>query len=232
MFNKTLIAVGLVALLSACKPAAAPAPPAAPAEPAQPAAPVAEVATPITFQCGDERITAHFDNSAGNVSLSIGGVALVLPQAVSASGARYADDQGNEFWNKGSNATLTRTGKPAVECAQTELASPWDQAKARGASFRAVGNEPGWAVEVGTGEAPALSATLDNGSRNVEVAQAQALTGEHTGFAGKAADGTAVELLIKREACTDAMSGEAFAASAQLKVGDDTYSGCGRFLAE
>ena len=41
-----------------------------------------------------------------------------------------------------------------------------------------------------------------------------------------------VELLVKREACADAMSGEAFAASAQLKVGDQTYSGCGRFLSE
>ena len=38
MFNKTLIAVGLAALLAACKPAAEPTPVAAPVEPA--AAPV------------------------------------------------------------------------------------------------------------------------------------------------------------------------------------------------
>ena len=43
---------------------------------------------------------------------------------------------------------------------------------------------------------------------------------------------SAVELQIKREACADTMSGEEFAASAQLKVGDQSFSGCGRFLAE
>ena len=229
MFNKTLIAVGLAALLTACKPAAEPTPVAAPVEPA--VAPVAEVLPPVTFQCGDERITANFDNTAGNVTLSIGGEALTLPQAVAASGARYADEQGNEFWNKGTNATLTRTGKPAVECAETALTSPWDDAKARGVAFRGIGQEPGWFVEVDQGEAPALRATLDNGSREVQVVQAQALP-DNAGFSGKTADGVVVELQIKRESCTDAMSGEAFAASAQLKVGDQAYAGCGRFLAE
>lgn len=231
MHIKSMLLLTFAGLLAACKPAAEPVAPEAPA-PVEPAAPVEASVTSINFQCGDERISAAFDNAAGNVTLSIGGQPLVLPQAVAASGARYADDTGNEFWNKGTNATLTRSGQPAVECAQTELGSPWDQAKARGAGFRAVGSEPGWAVEVGMGEAPALTATLDNGARNIEIAQTQAVMGENGGFSGKTADGTAVELRIKREACTDAMSGEAFAASAQLKVGDTTYSGCGRFLAE
>ena len=229
MFNKTLIAVGLAALLVACKPAAEPTPVAAPVEPA--VAPVAEVVAPVTFQCGDERITASFDNTAGNVSLSIAGETLTLPQAVSGSGARYADEQGNEFWNKGTNATLTRAGKPAVECAETALASPWDDAKARGVAFRGIGQEPGWFVEVDQGQAPALRATLDNGSREVQVAQAQALP-DNSDFSGKTTDGVTVELQIKREACADTMSGEEFAASAQLKVGDQSFSGCGRFLAE
>ena len=229
MLNKTLIAAALATLLVACKPAAEPTPVAAPAEPV--AAPVAEVVAPVTFQCGDERITASFDNAAGKVSLSIGGEALTLPQAVSGSGARYADEQGNEFWNKGTNATLTRAGKPAVECAETALASPWDDAKARGVAFRGIGQEPGWFVEVDQGQAPALRATLDNGSREVQVAQAQALP-DNSGFSGKTTDGVAVELQIKREACADTMSGEEFAASAQLKVGDQSFSGCGRFLAE
>lgn len=230
MNHKPLFALCLTAALAACKPAAEPAP-AAPAEPAAPAAePVAAApAAAINFQCGDERISARFDNTAGNVTLSIGGQPLVLPQAVAASGARYADDQGNEFWNKGSNATLTRSGQPPVECAQTELSSPWDQARERGVGFRAVGQEPGWFVEVGQGETPDLHATLDNGTRQLEVAQAQPLA-EGAGFSGKSTDGQAVELRVVREACTDTMSGEAFEASAQLKVADQTFKGCGRFL--
>ena len=71
--------LGAASDLSLALPAAEPTPVAAPVEPA--AAPVAEAVAPGTFQCGDERITASFDNVAGNVSLSIGGEALTLPQA-------------------------------------------------------------------------------------------------------------------------------------------------------
>ena len=80
-------------------------------------------------------------------------------------------------------------------------------------------------------DAGVTRATLDNGSREVQVAQAQALP-DNSGFSGKTTDGVAVELQIKLEACADTMSGEEFAASAQLKVGDQSFSGCGRFLAE
>jgi membrane-bound inhibitor of C-type lysozyme len=112
MSTKSLTVLCLAGLLAACKPAAEPVVAPAPVEPAPPA-PVEAAVTSVNFQCGDERISAAFDNAAGNVTLSIGGQALTLPQAVAASGARYADDQGNEFWNKGTNATLTRAGQPA-----------------------------------------------------------------------------------------------------------------------
>jgi putative lipoprotein len=39
-----------------------------------------------------------------------------------------------------------------------------------------------------------------------------------------------VTLRARRGACTDAMSGEAFEASAELVVDGKTYTGCGRFL--
>lgn len=231
MRHKPLIVLCLTVALAACKPAAEPVAPAAPAAPPAPAEPVAENAAPFNFQCGDERIAARFDNVAGNVTLSIGGQPLVLPQAVAASGARYADDKGNEFWNKGNNATLTLAGKPAVECAQTELASPWDQARERGVGFRAVGQEPGWFVEVGQGETPDMHLTLDNGTRQLQVLQAQPLA-DGAGFNGKTKDGVAVELRVAHEACADVMSGEAFETSAQLKVDDQSLNGCGRFLTD
>lgn len=235
MSRQFLIALCLATLLVACKPAAEATPPAAPVAPAEPAPATAPVATaaipPVTFQCGDERITATFDNTVNTVTLSADGQSLVLPQAMSGSGARYADEKGNEFWNKGTNATLTRPGKPVAECAQTTQASPWDQAKARGAMFRGIGQEPGWSVEVGAGATPPLNATLDNGEREVQVMASQALAA-NAGFSGKTADGMAVELRITREACNDVMSGEAFTASTQLTVGDKTYTGCGRFLGE
>lgn len=109
--------------------------------------------------------------------------------------------------------------------------SPWDEAKARGIGFRGIGNEPGWFVEVEQGNAPTMRATLDYGERKVEVTGATPLSSTH-GYGGKTADGTQVMLRIKREACSDGMSDERYPATAELKVGDRTYRGCGRFLQE
>ena len=109
--------------------------------------------------------------------------------------------------------------------------SPWEEAKARGIVFRGVGNEPGWFVEVEQGNAPTMRATLDYGERKVEVTGATPLSSTY-GYGGKTADGTLVVLRIKREACSDGMSDERYPASAELKVGDQAYRGCGRFLQE
>lgn len=182
------------------------------------------------WQCGDRRIAAEFDNGAAdNVTLDLQGKPLILPHAVSASGARYTDDAGNEFWTKGRTGTLTLAGKAPVDCTQTEAASPWSAASARGVGFRAVGNEPGWLVELGTGQAPSLHAELDYGERRIDLARTDAAQDR---FRGRTADGTTVELQARREACQDDMSGEAFPASAVLTVGDRTYRGCGRFLTD
>ena len=109
--------------------------------------------------------------------------------------------------------------------------SPWEEAKARGIVFRGVGNEPGWFVEVEPGNAPTMRATLDYGKRKVEVTRATPLSSTY-GYGGETADGTLVVLGIKREACSDGMSDERYPASAELKVGEQAYRGCGRFLQE
>lgn len=70
------------------------------------------------WQCGDQRVAARFDNTAGTVTITHERGELVLPQATSASGARYADANGNEFWNKGAGASLTLSGTEARQCQQ------------------------------------------------------------------------------------------------------------------
>jgi uncharacterized membrane protein len=124
---------------------------------------------------------------------------------------------------------LTLDGERQPDCSRSAVPSPWEAARARGAAFRAVGNEPGWSIEVGSGDAPALRAELDFGARSIEVASAAATA---DGWRGAAPDGTQVVLEIRREECRDPMSGHAFPASARLRVGDSTWRGCGRFLLE
>ena len=192
--------------------------------PAQAAAPA-----PTNWQCGDLRVGATFDNVAQRVTLSYSGRSRTLPLAVAASGARYADDIGNEFWTKGDSGTLTLDGEKH-ECTRTNLASPWDDARSRGIAFRAVGNEPGWLVEVGRGDAPSLHAQLDFGSRNIDIASVQPRA-KGEGWTGKTANGTQVELVTQRKPCQDD-AGASFDVTAQLHAGGKTYTGCGAFLGE
>ena len=113
----------------------------------------------------------------------------------------------------------------------TAQASPWEQARARGITFRGVGNEPGWLVEVGAGETPALHVELDYGERKIDLAHAQRLSGA-PGYTGTASDGVEVGLQLQHGDCSDGMSDQTYPVSARLSVGDKTYAGCGRFLQE
>jgi uncharacterized membrane protein len=111
-------------------------------------------------------------------------------------------------------------------------ASPWDDARARGVGFRAVGTEPGWTVEVDKGAAPPMRVVLDYGQRQLQVAHTQPFSDPATGvvgFRGNTADGIRRELTILRGQCQDAR-GENLEASADLAVGSQHYKGCGRFL--
>lgn len=179
------------------------------------------------WQCGPVRVDARFDPLADTVVLAFSGRSLQLPLAISASGARYADAAGNEFWTKGDAGTLTVDGEALPECIHTGAPSPWSEAAARGVAYRAVGNEPGWWVEVDRGEAPALRAMLDYGERAIEVAHAQPAG---LGFAGQTGEAADVHLEITREPCQDVMSGERFETTATLTVDDHSYEGCGAFL--
>lgn len=67
---------------------------------------------PVQMRCGNMEVTSRYIASPPSVELNLGDSMAVLPQAVSASGARYANQ--NEtvvWWNKGDSATLTRRGQ-------------------------------------------------------------------------------------------------------------------------
>jgi membrane-bound inhibitor of C-type lysozyme len=56
------------------------------------------------FDCGDIVVPVVFEATFAVVTVP--GRSLIVPQVIAASGARYAE-AGVEFWNKGTEATLT-----------------------------------------------------------------------------------------------------------------------------
>jgi membrane-bound inhibitor of C-type lysozyme len=149
-----------------------------------------------------------------------------LEQTVSASGARYANaDESIVFWTKGGAATLERRGTPATKCRERRAESLREDARLRGVVYRALGNEPGWTLEVGPGDR--LDWTTNYGADHhafegaVESAGSDGATRTFTASHG--AD--AIKVTVTAEPCTD--DGDvAYDHTAVIESAGGTLRGC------
>ncbi|MBB4723784.1 MliC family protein [Xanthomonas euvesicatoria] len=91
------------------RPAKTPAPAAAAADPALPAQTVA-------WRCGPRTVATRFDAVTDALQLTLDDRRLILLSAQAASGARFADAQGNQFWEHAGEATLSLAGGEAIRC--------------------------------------------------------------------------------------------------------------------
>ena len=150
-----------------------------------------------------------------------------LDQTVSASGARYADSVA-VFWTKGGTATLERQGMPTVQCEERRAASLREDARVRGVVYRALGNEPGWILEIGP--ASRLSWTTNFGQDRYDFEQAQAATTPDGAIVYTAQkEAVAIKATVKAERCVD--DGEVeFDHVVTVESGAQTLRGCGTRL--
>jgi putative lipoprotein len=105
-------------------------------------------------------------------------------------------------------------------------AAPWADAARRGVTFRALGNEPSWNLEIAPER---LTMITELGARRTELPYGEpAADGERTTY--RAAGAVELVAVIERRPCNDTMSGEAFEAAATVTFDGTIYYGCGRFL--
>jgi membrane-bound inhibitor of C-type lysozyme len=150
-----------------------------------------------------------------------------LDQTISGSGARYADSV-VVFWTKGGTATLERQGAPPVQCEERRADSLREDARARGVVYRALGNEPGWILEVGP--AGRLSWTTNWGQDRFDFEQAQASTAPDGATVYTAQQGdVSIRASIKAERCVDDGDVE-FDHVVTVEAGGQTLRGCGTRL--
>jgi membrane-bound inhibitor of C-type lysozyme len=150
-----------------------------------------------------------------------------LDQTVSASGVRYADNV-VVFWTKGGTATLERQGAPTVQCEERRAASLSEDARVRGVVYRALGNEPGWVLEIGPSSK--LSWTTNFGQDRYDFEQAQATTAPDgvTVYTAQN-EAVAIKATVKAERCVD--DGEVeFDHVVTVESGGQTLRGCGTRL--
>ena len=116
----------------------------------------------------------------------------------------------------------------APEIDEGSFGGVWHQAKLRGVSFRAIGQEPGWLLEI-TGEAEILLVTgYGQTETSYPYVEPEVFPEERrTRFFISDHE---LEIIIDGKACRDSMSGEEFAVTVTIAVGEDHLSGCGRAL--
>jgi len=152
---------------------------------------------------------------------------LILSQVGTPQGIRYQEDD-VAFVSKADDMALIVRGQRYPECALVPERAPWEDARRRGVSFRAVGNEPGWHLEIQSGRQ--ILYVGDYGMNRILVPD----PGSEVTSTGRRyhAVTQSNDLLLEIESvpCTDTMKGDEFPDSVWLTVNGKTLQGCGRNL--
>ena len=103
----------------------------------------------------------------------------------------------------------------------------WHEAKLRGVAFRAIGQEPGWLLEIKNGEEILVVTNYGKDQKAFPYVDPRE---------DKAARKTLFQVdantrvLIEGKPCRDSMSGESFDTSVTVTLGEQVFKGCGRAL--
>ncbi len=112
--------------------------------------------------------------------------------------------------------------------AQDALAAmpSWDGARAAGVDFRAIGQEPGWMLDIYQRDQIKLIWDYGENSTTFPLAAANTAREGVTSYATQA-DGRTLAVTIQRTPCQDAMSGETYPATVEVVIDGRALNGCG-----
>ena len=150
-----------------------------------------------------------------------------LDPVEAASGAQYRKGE-ITFWSKGAEAILEVAGA-TDSCTENRRASILEDAKLRGVSFRATGNEPGWVMEIGP-DAIVLETNYGaNHYRFPLTTPDEDQSNPITTYRSEA-EGKVLKLRLIGVRCQDTMSDDVFATSIEFELDEAAYRGCGQPL--
>jgi putative lipoprotein len=183
------------------------------------------LATTLVYDCNGYDFVARL--GPGEMALWLPERYLVLPQVRSASGTLYEEGDVS-FWSKGDDAMLTADGQSHQNCYLQPERVPWEDARRRGVDFRAVGNEPGWYLEVRSGRQ--LLFVAQEGMLRVMVPDAEDDSVDTERVYHGAADAHNLQVRIEQQPCVDTMSGGTFPDQVLVTLDGTRYQGCGQSL--
>ncbi len=117
-------------------------------------------------------------------------------------------------------------GEPGFD--EWSIDSVWHRAKQRGVAFRAIGQEPGWLLEITNGEEILL--VTDYGQHRKSYPYVGPVVYQEERRTQFVLESYGVTVEIRGQRCTDVMSGEEFEVSVSIIMTDRRLEGCGRAL--
>lgn len=185
---------------------------------------------PLLFQCtGAEGRLVNFrarvrpDSLTLQVPASLGGDTRHLPSVRAASGAKY-EGGGAMVWSKGGTATVAVDGQRFQGCTQAPQTGRAEADGPSGMEFRAIGQEPGWFVEVTD---DSLRFVWAYGQHRVSAPRPTKETDEGRIVYTAPTDRGPVRVVARPRRCTDPMNGRVFSHTVNVTLAGDTHRGCG-----
>ncbi len=183
------------------------------------------LAQTLVYDCNGYDFTARL--GPGEMAVWLPDRYVILSQVRSASGTKY--EEGDiQFWSKGEEAILSVGNQQYLNCVLTPWRVPWEDARRRGVQFRAVGNEPGWSLEIQQDRH--LLFVGDYGMRRVATPDPGVQVQDDVRRYHAVTESADLKVEISEELCADSMSGEAFPSRVIVMLAGETFYGCGRDL--
>lgn len=178
------------------------------------------------YSCGDSlQFSAHVTRDS--TWLFLPDTTLKTLPVKAGSGAKYEGAR-YIYWSKGDQAILQGPTGPFLTCKMAPKEKAWAAAKIRGVYFRALGQEPGWMLEITKGKR--LRYIGNYGKDTVTVVPPKPKETQNQTIYQANTNAHKLKVEITDKPCTDAMSGFHFPKSVAVTLDGKTYHGCGRYL--
>lgn len=183
------------------------------------------LAKTLVYECADYEFIARL--GPGEMAVWLEDRYMILSRVRSASGVKYEEGD-TLFWLKGNEAMLELDGQRYTGCELAPARAPWEDARRRGVNFRAVGNEPGWYLEIQRGRQ--ILFVGDYGMQRTMLPDpGEQLAGSVRIYHAVSASND-LRVKIEDTPCTDSMQGDSFPSKVSIQHNGSVYRGCGREL--
>ncbi len=184
----------------------------------------------FVFDCDGKRsFTAKITDDGERVIITLPETRFALPRVKSASGEKFGDGI-TSFWAKGEGAELVLQDDTYQNCVSNPREAVWEEARLRGADFRATGNEPPWRLEMFKRSRARFFTDYDEIEYEFSSPETHQASVPNATALRYTNDDHELIVEIRNELCSDTMSGARGGASVIVTFNGQRFTGCGRIL--